>query len=50
MIKLNTKQRNKNNMYDKYSRLLEQSNMKNSLNSVNIPEQDNTEPSTNLNG
>lgn len=49
MIKLNTKQRKQNNMYDKYSRLLEQSNMKNSLNSVNILEQDNTEPNTNLN-
>ena len=49
MIKINTKQRNKDNMYDKYSRLLEQSNLKNSLNSVNTQEQGNTEPSTNLN-
>lgn len=42
-------QRRENNIVDRYSRLLEQFNMKNSLNSVNIPKQDNTEPSTNLN-
>jgi hypothetical protein len=38
-----------NNIIDRYSRLLEQSNMKNSLNSVDAPEQSNTEPSINLN-
>ena len=42
-------QRKENNIVDRYSRLLEQSNLKNSLNSVNILEQDNTEPSIYLN-
>lgn len=48
-INLNVKQRRENNIIDRYSRLLEQSNMKNSLNSVDAPEQSNTEPSINLN-
>ncbi len=44
-INVNTKQRQKNNMYYRYSRLLEQSNMKHSLNSVKALEESNTEPS-----
>jgi hypothetical protein len=48
-IKVNTKQRKENNMYDRYSRLLEKSNLKNSLNSVKALEEGNTEPSINLN-
>lgn len=48
-INLNVKQRREDNIIDRYSRLLEQSNMKHSLNSVDAPEQSNTEPSINLN-